>query len=79
MVSKLKITLSKVALVFSVVLLVASIFCTVSKLQAEQATCMTCDPTSGCIKTGYGFNNCTSNWQNGQLIDCHLSGGACGS
>lgn len=40
--------------------------------------CMQCNPRSRCITTGYGFHECQSNWKDGQLVSCNLSGGECG-
>lgn len=55
-----------------VVLMLSSIM-----LKAVPA-CHQCTPTGGCITTGYGFNECHSDWKNGKLVSCTLSGGECG-
>lgn len=38
---------------------------------------MQCNPRYGCVTTTYGFDKCVSEWKNGQLVSCTLSGGQC--
>ena len=69
---------SVILLGVSILLLATALAVTAIRALAAGDACMTCHPVYGCTTTNYGFSECVSEWRNGKLIRCSLSGGACG-
>lgn len=68
---------AKIAVIFSVILLLSTIIAVTSDSFAAENYCHECDIT-GCTVTATGFSSCTSTWWQGELQSCSTSGGGCG-
>lgn len=75
---KPKSKIAKIAVIFSLILMLASIINVTSDSFAVEGSCMSCNSTEGCHTTTTGFNGCSDVWDLGQVNECNLSGGLCG-